>query len=148
MQLPTNILVPTDFSAGSADALRYGVQLAKKLDARLYVLHVWFTPVAGWEGAWAIPREAIAELENGARSELEAFVAEARQQLPGLETICVEGDPRDTILRHVAALKADLIVIGTHGRTGISRVLSGSVTEDVIRRAACPVLAVRQTQPQ
>jgi len=148
MELPKTILVPTDFSECSADALQYAVQLAQKLDARLYVLHVWQAPISGWEGGWAIPPEVTDAIEKASRDQLTSFVAKARKDSPQLEVeaICMEGDPRMSIVRRAKEFKADLIIMGTHGRRGISHALLGSVTENIIRNASCAVLAVRQPE--
>jgi len=146
MELPKTILVPTDFSECSADALQYAVQLAAKLGARLYVMHVWQAPIAGWEGGWAIPPEVTDAIEKASRDQLTTFVANARKDNPQLkvEALCLEGDARLSIVRRAKEFKVDLIIMGTHGRRGLSHALLGSVTENVIRNAPCAVLAVRQ----
>lgn len=143
MELPKNILVPTDFSTCAQDALDYSLKLAARLDAGVCIVHAYLLPVAGWEGAWAFPQDVITELEAQSRAQLEKSLSKARETLPNATARFYNGDPRDGIPKLAADLKADLIVMGTHGRQGLSRAILGSVTETVIRRAACPVLAFR-----
>jgi len=143
MDLPKTILVPTDFSACSREAVDYALALAARLDARVCILHAYLTPVTGWEGGWAFPQDVIAQLEAASRAQLETTLSEARAKLPSTTALFYTGDPRDSVLKAAAEVNADLIVMGTHGRQGISRAILGSVTESILRRAPCAVLAVR-----
>jgi nucleotide-binding universal stress UspA family protein len=133
------ILHPTDFSERSLHALQLACALASDHSARLVVLHVAKAPNAVY-GEWLFPPNP------------EAFFQEAKEQLNHLkipnETIDVErrfetGPPAGEILRVAREIPADLIVIGTHGRTGLGRFLMGSVAEQVMRKADCPVLTVK-----
>jgi nucleotide-binding universal stress UspA family protein len=142
MDLPKIILVPTDFSSYAQEALDYALKLAKKLDARVYIMHAYLMPVAGWEGAWAFPGDMISQLETESRAKLDTTVKKACETLPGTSATFYSGDPRDGVIKAAKDLKADLIIMGTHGRRGLSRAIMGSVTETVIRHAGCPVLAV------
>jgi universal stress protein A len=142
MDLPKIILVPTDFSTYAQEALDYALKLAKKLDARVSIMHAYLMPVAGWEGAWAFPGDVIAQLEADSRAKLDAAFKKASELLPGTTATFYNGDPRDGVLKAALDMKADLIVMGTHGRRGLSRAIMGSVTEYVLRHASCPVLAV------
>jgi nucleotide-binding universal stress UspA family protein len=132
------ILHPTDFSEQSGHALHFAAGLARDYGARLVVLHAAeATPLGYFEGASA--------------SDPEAPIRAARQRFEQLDVphvgASVErrfevGDPTESILRIAAEIRADLIVMGTHGRTGLERFLMGSVAEQVVRRAPCPVLTM------
>jgi nucleotide-binding universal stress UspA family protein len=145
------ILVPVDFSACSRAALDYASFLAQRLGATVDVVHVWDAPpYLGPEVLLHIPGETRLTLAQfaGARAQrdLEHFLASVEH--PGVVKGRVEtGDPCDTILR-LAAEGYDLIVMGTHGRSGLAHVLLGSVAEKVVRRAPCPVLTIREPGPK
>jgi nucleotide-binding universal stress UspA family protein len=143
VELPKIILVPTDYSACANEAERYAIALAKTLSARLYVMHSWFLPVTKWEGAWALPPDLIAEFAAAARADFERAMSQLRVALPSIEGLLVQGDPRDSIVKAASDVRADLIVMGTHGRGRVSRFLLGSVAESIVRRAPCSVLTVR-----
>jgi universal stress protein A len=139
--IPKLILVPIDFSANSEQALDYACGLASKLGSTLRLVHAFAAPPKGLQVALS---ESI--LENLVKEHHDALekLADARRERASFGEHTVEvGDPRDTILDTVKALGVDLIVMGTHGRRGLSRVMMGSVAEDVIRHAPCPVLVVR-----
>ena len=143
MELPRTILVPTDFSSCAQEALDYALKLAARLDARVCIMYAYMMPVAGWEGAWAYPEDVITQLEADARAKLDSTLSKARETLPSTTATFYDGDPRDGVPQLAAELKADLIVMGTHGRKGVARAILGSVTETVMRHAPCSVLAVR-----
>lgn len=139
------ILHPTDFSRASAPALRRAVALARACRAPLVLLHV-MTPPSPFLGEGALPR-SYADLLNlarrSARRRLAAALARVRRVRVRAQAIFAEGLPADEILRAARRARADLIVMGTHGRTGVSRVFLGSVAERVVRESRCPVLTVR-----
>ena len=141
---PTNILVPIDFSDTSINALDYAVALAAKLGARIHLVHAIGMPTLGLPElglAWA--SVAMPEAVVVAQTKLDAVVA-AREGLAQFgERAISTGDVRDDILEAAERVKADLIVIGTHGRRGMSRAILGSTAEAVVRTAPCPVLTVR-----
>jgi len=144
--IPTNLLVPVDFSACSEHALDYACALASKLGARIHVINA----IGGTmpELAVALTDQMISSLRHSNAAALEQLIAPRRAGVAFGEIMVVDSDARDAIVQAARAVHADLIVIGTHGRRGLTRVLLGSVAEDVLRRAPCPVLAVRQeTQP-
>ena len=142
MQLPRTIVVPIDFSDSSEHALDYAVALAAKLDARIHAVHV-VSPVITSTALYA---DAMASVLDGSHEALEKLVA-ARRDKAAFGPIRVEvGDPRDIIDATAASLSAELIVMGTRGRRGVTRVLLGSVAESVARTAPCPVLLVRKDQ--
>ncbi len=145
------ILVPVDFSAHSDLALRYATTLADRFGATVEVLHVVEDPFVS--GAWSaetlapnIP-ELLADLVTAARGKLADLKAAAINRGVHLTTTVmttvVTGQPADTICDY-ATTGFDLIVMGTHGRRGLSHALMGSVAERVVRKASCPVLTVRE----
>lgn len=142
------ILFPTDFSEGASNALPYAVEIAKKYGARLYMLHIIYdiATASGWYVPHASFDEMYKELEAGAKKELERFGLEQRRDLKDIEYTIMRGIPYEEILKFAKEKGIDLIVIGTHGRKGIDRMLFGSTAERVVRNAECPVLTVREPQ--
>jgi len=139
------ILFPTDFSAGSDLAAGYARDLASQYGAELVVVHVFFDLMEGT--SWYAPQVPVQDLsdevEASARRQLEEFCSRNFQGLTGVRSRVLKGMADQEILKSAAEERADLIVIGTHGRTGLNRVLFGSTAEKVVRRAECPVLSVR-----
>jgi universal stress protein A len=142
----TKILVPVDFSPHAERAFGYATTLAQRFGATLGLLHVVENPFV--TGAWTaevyVPN--VAEL-------LEGLIANAEQQLARLKksaatvgvvanATVMTGRPAQAIVEHAQEGSFDLVVMGTHGRTGLSHVLIGSVAERVMRKAPCPVLTV------
>lgn len=133
------ILLPTDFSGPSESAFHLACSLAKDHGSRLVLLHVVTPPtVAYTEGVMLPPTEDI-------RDEIWAKLDEIMPADPGIpvERHMVEGEPITEILRLARETNADLIVMGTHGRRGLTRWVMGSVAEGVVRKAPCPVLTVK-----
>jgi nucleotide-binding universal stress UspA family protein len=136
------ILCPVDFSEASRRALEHAAALARWYEARLFALHVVplvpttlsFPPAISAATMEPVPPEAF-------HAELRRFVAPAADTVPA-ETVVMSGDPARTVLEQARALEADLVVLGTHGRSGFERLVLGSVAEKVLRRATCPVLTV------
>jgi nucleotide-binding universal stress UspA family protein len=137
--LPIHTIVhPTDFSERSANALQFACALARDYGARVVVLHVAPTPVIAY-GEGVVPPEPGLMLQE-AKGQLERLpVPDERVRV---ERRFAEGDAAAEILRAAGEVRASLIVMGTHGRTGLGRLLMGSVAEQVVRRAHCPVLTV------
>lgn len=138
------ILFPTDLSDLSFAAAEVLASVASRFDAEVYALHVVepFPGVMPGEGS-AMPPGAAKEAERKAMTRLDELL---RQNLPGLQAVVKvarHGDPRTQIVRCARELGVDLIVMATHGRTGISHVLLGSVAEQVVRYAGVPVLTVK-----
>lgn len=138
------ILVATDFSEHADHALAAAVELAAQLDATVHLLHVIATPTLGLpEMGMAYSAVTIESMTARAEKELEAR-AERHRDRASLAPVRLEvGDARDVIDRVATDIGADLIVMGTHGRRGLRRVLLGSVAETVVRTAPCPVMIVR-----
>jgi nucleotide-binding universal stress UspA family protein len=138
------ILCPVDFSEFSARALERAVRLGNWFDARVEALHV--IPLVMPAGAglpyFPAPVAATAAQREQAGKDLDRFVEPFLEEGVPIETRVREGDPWRIIRDEADAIPADLLVMGTHGRSGFEHLLLGSVTEKVLRRASCPVLTV------
>jgi nucleotide-binding universal stress UspA family protein len=133
------ILHATDFSERSDYAFRVACALARDYQARLVVLHALPTPVIGYpEGVIVTQPE---EFRAEARANLQQLVP-TDPAIP-IERLLSDGDPVSAIVETAKGRNCDLIVMGTHGWTGVARWLMGSVAEGVLRRAPCPVLTIR-----
>jgi len=137
------ILVPVDFTETSDSALSYAVELARKFDASITVMHAYQIPVYGFpEGAYITTAEMAAQISNAAQMRLDAILESqkvAGVPMVGLLRDGVAWEEANNVAREI---KADLIIIGTHGRRGLARALLGSVAENVIRTAKIPVLVI------
>jgi nucleotide-binding universal stress UspA family protein len=137
------ILVPLDFGEPSSTALAYAVDLAEGLGARIYLLHAFELPIIGFpDGAMVVPPDIAARITNAAQKALDDAVARFTGRKVEMTPMLKQGDPRQVILDQAAELGAQLIVMGTHGRRGISRALIGSVAERVVRSSSIPVLTI------
>ncbi len=141
--LPKQILVPTDLSDGAEQALDYACELARTLDAQIDLLNVISIPALGVpELGIALTSSMIDQLVTDSQAALDRLAQSKCTTLIG-RVMIKTGNPRDMINQTAKELDADLIVMGTHGRHGISRALLGSVAETVVRSAPCAVLTVR-----
>lgn len=140
------ILLPSDFSECSVEAARAARRLAERFGSRLIVLHVLDEPaVLDPMFRGEVPLELLrGRMEQYALEGMKAFLAAHFEGLPGVETRTASGVPYREIVREARECGAGLIVIGTHGRTGVEHVIFGSTAEKVVRMAPCPVLSVRQ----
>ena len=142
-----SILLPTDFSECARRAVPYAADLARLAGARVVCLHVVepVVPAVGWTPlAEPLPVGDISEqLEDSAAKDLPRFAG--CEEFEGLEVedLIVRGDAAGEIVRVARERRADLIVISSHGRTGLGRILFGSTAESVVRHAHCPVLVVK-----
>ena len=150
MQAVNRILVPVDSSSDARAVCDYALGLAEAFDAKGTVLHVRPPPQPASRQAMIEPWEcnvepaAAAVLRAESPADAAALIAALPDELHERFSVEVEqGEVVGTILEVAARDHADLIVIGTHGRTGVSHLLLGSVAERIVRRAACPVLTVR-----
>lgn len=142
--LPSHILVPTDFSPSSEHALDYACDLAAKLGATVHVLNVVEIPALGVpELGAAMTADVIDHMLKDNEAELARTCREHATKAQLGPPLMRTGDARDVILHTADEVHADLIVMATHGRRGISRALIGSVAEMVVRLAPIPVLTVR-----
>jgi len=148
MFAPKRILVPTDFSPGSRAALDHAAGLAERFGATVVALHVWQPPaLMRGDDAVSIAGQPYQTLAEAARQRASTAMDEFLAPLIEHEGLwfrrqLATGDPAATIVDVAAGGAFDLIVMGTHGRTGIKRMLLGSVAEYVTRRATCPVLTI------
>jgi nucleotide-binding universal stress UspA family protein len=144
------ILYPTDFSELSIYALRYAKSFVQAYRAKLHCLHVVDEAYQYWMamGPDSVPvGPATEDILQSARKEMERFAAEHLADVPGkVITEVIVGRPFIEIIRYARSQGIDLIVLATHGRTGLSHVLLGSVAERVVRKAPCPVLTIRHPQ--
>jgi nucleotide-binding universal stress UspA family protein len=148
MSLITKILVPVDFSVCSRAALGFATSLSERFEAPIHLLHAWDIPghlrpdLTVWMGD--VSGSLADHAEKEAKSAMSRFMEEAKLAAgPATTSEVVHGMPLEAILSCQTAGDFDLVVMGTHGRTGLSHLLLGSVAEGVVRRAKCPVLTVR-----
>lgn len=143
---PKQILVPTDFSPSARAALEDAAAIATTYAAALDVIHVWeiSTYTAAGMGGFGLPSTVIDSVSAQAHSMMEELVSEARTKGIAIRNAqVIAGDAARSIVDTATNGKYDLIVIGTHGRQLLARVLLGSVAERVVRHALCPVLVAR-----
>jgi len=143
MSTPKNIMVATDFSACSDEAVRHGLELAEKLDARVHLVHV--VTLQGF-GPAALEPETLGDAETRAEQRLRGLARRWHATGRVADVRAPVGEPASMILLMAEQLRADLIVLGTHGRRGIRRLFVGSVAESVIREARCPVTVIRHDE--
>jgi universal stress protein A len=140
------ILCPVDFSEFSVTAYRYAISVAEHYQAKLVAQHIvelWRYPSAGFAASAALYDEFCQSVRESGKEQLQELVKNYTHNGIQLELIVHQGMAPDSILSFAQAQKADLIVMGTHGQRGYDRLMLGSVTDRVMRRASCPVLAVR-----
>jgi nucleotide-binding universal stress UspA family protein len=140
------ILCPVDFSEFSSTAYRYALSVAEHYQAKLVVQHIvelWRYPSAGFAASASLYDEFCQSLCESGKEHLQEFVKNYGRGGTQLELVVHQGMAPDSILSFAQANKADVIVMGTHGRRGYDRLMLGSVTDRVMRSASCPVLAVR-----
>jgi universal stress protein A len=144
-----SILAPTDFSKHAAKAVRYACLLAERLGAELHLLHVlsdivpvgpdpMLTPV--------LPPEYYAEAKEQSHQMLDRTLLPEWGRPSAVETAVRWGEPVEEIVAYAREQAIDLVVVATHGRTGLSHVLLGSVAERIVREAPCPVLTIRDRE--
>jgi len=144
IRLFRKVLCPVDFSEQSLAALDVALKMVQQNDAALYLLNVAPIP-AGAAGFQPVPMEPYPIVEKDRHEQLEKL---ARKRVPAAvrcETLVISGDPAEQVLETARGLDADLIVMGTHGRRGLSHLVLGSVAERVVRESPIPVLTARST---
>jgi nucleotide-binding universal stress UspA family protein len=143
------ILYPTDFSDSSLEALPYALSFAREYKARLVLMHVVNEQIfsEGLSLPRAVAPEALGqEMAQEAERRLKMLIPAGQRSGLDVEMVILHGMPFLEIIRHAKANEVDLIVIGTHGRSGMEHILFGSTAEKVVRKAPCPVLSVKPAQ--
>ncbi len=145
MSLIHRILVPTDLSEGAERAFEFAVELASLYRAPMVLVHVYATPLlyGGEDPIVSTPPPDVDDLRASLDKSMLLFADRARGRgVPDVQIAVTGGDPWHEIVRVGREQKCDLIVMGTHGRRGLSHLLLGSVAEKVVQHARCPVLTV------
>jgi nucleotide-binding universal stress UspA family protein len=138
-----HVLVAHDFGEASQAALAFAMDLAQELKARITIVHAYEIPVYGFPEGLALTAETIGRIEEATRKAMEGVIERARRPGLAIEGVLRQGPAWSEIVAAATDIKADLVVIGTHGRRGLAHALLGSVAEKVVRAAPCPVLTVR-----
>lgn len=142
-----NILAPTDFSHHAEVAIKYACGLAERLNASLHLLHVLpeVVPLGPEPMLVSVPPpEFYVQNEAESRLALQSVLKPEWGTPASVDHVVRWGDPVDAVVAHASEHAIDLVVIATHGRTGLSHVLLGSVAERIVRHAPCPVLTIRE----
>ena len=152
MQHIERILVPTDFGAASDAALRYARAIAAQFGAAITLVHVFEEPLASGafvgDGIVTMPPDLRGALKRAAREQLDKRHAEHAQALPSSSHDLLTGAAARCIVEHAEKIDANLIVMGTHARRGLSHLLLGSIAETVVRTAKCPVLTTHEPESE
>lgn len=139
-----HILVPIDFSSDAEQALDCAAGLAQQFQARLTLMHVIYIPVTTEVNLAAY----FVDIETSAEQGMETYQKRMEEKGVAADTMIVHGTPFHEIVEAAKTKQVDLIVMGTHGRTGVQHLLIGSVAERVVRLAPCPVMVTRETRHQ
>ena len=146
-----HILVPVDYSNCSREALRFAVGLAQKLEAKLDIVHVWDRPSYVSDAILVTHADRstgslLEFIRNNAQRDMDQFLKET--ELPSGFAVgrLIHGDPASSLLKELKSSNHDLVVVGSHGRTGLSRLLLGSVAEKLSRLSPVPVLTVPSSE--
>ena len=142
------ILVPTDFSDLSQQALESALSLADRFRAKLYLMHVWELPMTGsLLPPEPYPESVLTEEQTAGEEHLTKVANELKASSFDVEPVFVFGKPYMEIVKAATDFDVDLIVLASHGRSGVSHLLLGSVAEKVVRLAPCPVFTVKLPLP-
>jgi nucleotide-binding universal stress UspA family protein len=143
------ILVPVDFSDNAQAVLEWAAHLAEEHGSRVLLLHVYHLPVEfqQLEGAY-LPADFWSNVKAEAEQQLTVHAETLRRRGLEVEPLVREGYPATVIIEEACTQQADLIVIGTHGHTGLKHMLLGSIAERVVQKAPCPVLTVKPPEHQ
>ena len=140
------VLYASDFSRASKPAFARAIDLAKLNRAELTIVHVLSRAVPYVGEGYALPQvydQMFADVRSQAQKQLDRLRAKAKASGVRAKGLLLEGIPPDRIVRTARSRRADLIVMGTHGHTGLARLIPGSVASRVVATAPCPVLTVR-----
>jgi nucleotide-binding universal stress UspA family protein len=142
-----SILCPLDFSDASKNAFRYACEFARSMGSKIYLLHIVEPrPIAADMTLTYIPVEE--DLEKAALEDLEPLAQGAREKGIDVQVDVVIGIPSEVILHQIVETDASMLIMGSHGKTGLSRLLMGSVAEGVVRKAKVPVLIVKADEKE
>jgi nucleotide-binding universal stress UspA family protein len=147
--MPQRILVATDFSTASASAVRHAIAACRKEKAALLIAHVLEPPVAFTMEGYVLPRmydDLAAAVRGAAEKRMRRLIAVARKAGVRARGLLLTGLPHEAVVRAARSHKAGQLVVGTHGRSGWSRLVLGSVASRIIASAPCPVLVVPATK--
>jgi nucleotide-binding universal stress UspA family protein len=143
-----NVLIPTDFSACADHALTHALEVADRFDAHLHILHVVNELDPDWYGIADAQDRAVKlrdQIREEARDRLENLAPDT--EIETTVSLQLSFDVADTIYEYVDEREIDLVVMGTHGRQGLDRLMLGNVADKIVRHAPCPVLTVREEVP-
>lgn len=138
-----SILVPVDFSPASEAALKLALDVAQRFDASVTILHVYGIPAYAFPEGFVLAPDVLTKFAAGAQDAVEKLRARYESAGVPLRAVSAPGIPDQEIVERAKAERVDLVVMGTHGRTGLKHVLLGSIAERVVRLSPCPVLTVR-----
>lgn len=138
-----HILVPTDFGESSSAALELAIDLSKKYGASLTLLHTYELPFYAYPGMVYTPADLLTPIQESARAACDGAIKTLRERVPDAQVVLTFGVPAPEIQKAIEDVHADLVVMGTHGRQGVTHALLGSVAEKTVRLSPVPVLTVR-----
>lgn len=140
------IVVPTDFSQLSVAALPWAQRLAAQLQAEIHCIYVVEEPhIYATLDMGPVPIPSVEELTRSAEKRMENFTATHLKGIPGVKTMVLMGRPAEEVVRYARENHAAVIIMTTHGYSGVKHLLLGSTTEEVLRHAHCPVLSIRSS---
>ncbi|MGD0526291.1 MAG: universal stress protein [Polyangiaceae bacterium] len=138
-----NLLVPVDFGEPSLQALDAAIELATRFRAQLTLVHVYEIPAYVYGGMTFATTDLFGPIEDAAREQLDKMLHEVQASVTGTKAVLRRGSAAQEILAVIAEVHPDLVVMGTHGRKGVSHALLGSVAEKIVRLSPVAVLTMR-----
>ncbi len=138
------IFVPTDFSACAEEALAVAIELAKKFESHLTLVHACEPPTYAYMGMVTTPLDLVTPVQDAAREALRQAAEALKGKYANSEALLLFGVASVELVAAIEKNHADLVVMGTHGRTGLTHVLLGSIAERLVRTSPVPVLTVRK----
>ena len=139
-----HIFVPTDFSKNADQALDVAIAIAEKFGSRITLVHACEPPTYAYIGLMTTPVDVITPLQEAAQEALGNALRDLRARFPRCESMLLFGPVSLELLGAIEKQKPDLVVMGTHGRSGVSHLLLGSVAERLVRNSRAPVLTVKE----
>ena len=142
------ILCPVDFSDESKDTLQYAIEFARNSGAEIVLLNVLPSESMYSYDTYVVPMSVLESTRKSAEEELDKLALKVKSELVNSKIITeiADGNPADSITESPKRNETDLIIMSSHGRTGISRLLLGSVAELVLREAHCPVMVIKSSK--